>query len=82
MCYERSAGVSTLLGRHSLDLLGAVLLIVRLAPITVETSVHLSTNTRSISNFELLDILPYVGDFPDNLVSGANPVSGQRTPTT
>lgn len=65
---------------RSLDLLWAVVLIVALASLALLASEDLSTNTGPVSDLELLHVLSNVRDLSDDLVTWADPVSGQLAP--
>lgn len=64
----------------SLHLVRAVLLIVTLASRAVQTSQHLRPNAHTLSDVELLHIIPHMCDFPDDLMARADPICGKRSP--
>lgn len=64
------------------DRLSAVVLVVRVTPVTIQTRQDLGSNTDSLSDLELGNVASDVGDLSDNLVSGYDPVGAQWTPTT
>jgi hypothetical protein len=66
---------------NSLDLLGAVVLIVILASVALQATVDLGADTDPLSNLELGDSVADMGDLADNLVTGANPVGRERSPS-
>jgi hypothetical protein len=63
------------------DRLGAVVLVVVVAPLTVQTRQDLSANTDSLADLEFGNLVTNVGDGTDNLVSWDDPVGAQGTPT-
>ena len=62
--------------------MSTVVLVVRVTPITIQTTQDLSSDTDSLSDLEFRDIGSDVGDFSNDLVSWDNPIGGQGTPTT
>lgn len=65
-----------------LDLLGAVIFIVILAPITLQTTVNLCSHSNPLSNFKLGHFISYMGDLSDNFVSWYDPFVLQFSPTS
>lgn len=65
----------------SLNLLRAVLLIIALAPLTLQAAQDLCSHSDPLANTELLDGIPDMGDLADDLVSGNTPLDGHGTPS-
>jgi hypothetical protein len=79
--FHKRGGELTEWGVVSVDRFGAVVLVVVVASITVQTTENLCSNTDSLTDLELGDFVSDVGDSSDNLVSWANPFIAQWTPT-
>jgi hypothetical protein len=65
----------------SLDLLRAVLLVVGLASRAVETTQDLSSDTDTLSNLELFDLVSDVGDLAYDLVAWNAPLHAKTSPS-
>ena len=60
---------------NSLDLLRAVIFIIILTSVTIQTTQDLRTDTDPLSDLELRDLITDMSDFSNNLMSRTNPFS-------